>query len=106
VPGPDALFVRYAVTNKDTKPWDFTLALHSYYATSHVSKSTVEGPFSGATYVDKTQTPPVEAPATANSIPVDKFLEGVFPNLAGPVSLVDAGRKVRWPSFMSPFPVN
>jgi D-hexose-6-phosphate mutarotase len=86
--------VRYAVTNKDDKPWDFTLALHSYYGTSHVSKATIEGPFSGATYVDKTQNPPAEAPASANTIPVDKFLEGVFPNLAGPVSLVDGGRKV------------
>ena len=76
-------------------PFDFTTALHSYYGVSHVSKATIEGPFNGATYVDKTQNPPTEAPATSNAWPVNAFLEGVFPNLTGPVALADAGRKTR-----------
>ena len=85
------LLTRLTLKNTGSKDWDFTAALHSYYAVSHISKAKIEG-VGGATFVDKTKDPFVTAPLPAGDVKIDKFLEGVLPDLKGPVSLSDSGR--------------
>lgn len=67
----DHLYTKFHVKNTDAKPFDFTLALHSYYALSHVSNARLHG-LSGATFLDKTKNPPENTKITDSALAIDK----------------------------------
>ena len=57
----DKLSTELCVTNTDSSAWDFTAALHSYFSVTGIDKVTVSSPdFAGATFLDKTASPPKE----------------------------------------------
>lgn len=90
----DHLLTRLTAKNTGSKAWDFTGALHSYYGVSDVSKAKISG-VQGATFVDKTQDPFKTVMLPPAELGIETFLEGVLPDLKGPVSLSDKGRRVR-----------
>lgn len=90
----DHLLTRLTAKNTGSKAWDFTGALHSYYGVSDVSKASIAG-VQGATFVDKTKDPFETVPLPPAELGIEKFLEGVLPDLKGPVSVSDKGRRVR-----------
>lgn len=68
----DALTTKFQVQNTDMKPFDFTLALHSYYTLTHVSNGRISGDLAGASYLDKTKNPPESVKLSDSSIAIDK----------------------------------
>lgn len=90
----DHLLTRLTAKNTGSMAWDFTGALHSYYGVSDVSKASISG-VQGATFVDKTQDPFKTVTLPPAELGIQTFLEGVLPDLKGPVSLSDKGRRVR-----------
>lgn len=90
----DALCTELCVTNTGTKSFDFTAALHSYWSISAVKniKITNEA-FAGATFLDKTASPPAETKATGAEVLIKKETDSVYAGVAGDVLLVDSDRK-------------
>lgn len=90
----DHLLTRLTAKNTGSKAWDFTGALHSYYGVSDVAKASISG-VQGATFVDKTKDPFETVTLPPTELGITQFLEGVLPDLKGPVSLSDKGHRVR-----------
>ena len=70
--GSDSLDTTFSVLNKGDAPFQFTAALHSYWAVSTVPNITISGPFKGASYLDKTVDPPVTRTGEANDLTLSK----------------------------------
>lgn len=90
---PTKLISKFEVINKDEKDFEFTSALHSYYSCDDVEKIEIKGPFKNQVYVDKTKDPFVENKGDSDTIMINKFMEGVFPDMKGEVSIDDKVRK-------------
>jgi glucose-6-phosphate 1-epimerase len=90
----DALKTEFSVENTGDKPFDFTAALHSYWSISGVEniKITSEA-FAGASYLDKTASPPAEKNATGSEVTITKETDSVYAGVSGEVQLVDKKRK-------------
>ena len=76
--GSDSLDTTFSVLNKGDAPFQFTAALHSYWAVSTVPNITISGPFKGARYLDKTVDPPVTRTGEANDLTLSKATDSVY----------------------------
>ncbi|MDC0526124.1 D-hexose-6-phosphate mutarotase, partial [bacterium] len=89
----DKLATELCVTNTDSKRWDFTAALHSYWSVSGISNVKVtSADFNGAKYLDKTLSPPAEVSSSSDAITITKETDSVYAGVAGDVVLSDAER--------------
>ena len=92
--GDDALNTELCVTNTDTKNWDFTAALHSYWSCSAIKNVAVKSPsFDGATYLDKMLSPPSDVKSKSDTIKIKSETDAVYSGVSGDVKLADSGRK-------------
>ena len=73
-----SLVTNFSVLNKGDAPFQFTAALHSYWAVSTVPNITISGPFKGASYLDKTVDPPVTRTGEANDLTLSKATDSVY----------------------------
>ena len=90
----DKLATEFTVTNTDSKPFDFTAALHSYWSCSAIKNVKVTSPsFDGATYLDKMQSPPADVKSASDSITISDETDRVYAGVSGDVVLNDSGRK-------------
>jgi len=81
------------VENLSSEPFDFTLALHSYYSCSKVDDLAIEGPFLGKTKLDKTQDPPAITAADSDVVKIGAFTEEIYRNvLPGSCRLTDPAK--------------
>jgi glucose-6-phosphate 1-epimerase len=85
----DRLDLEFRVKNTDTKPFDFTTALHTYFAVTDINKCEVTGKFEGVQYLDKMEKPPKEKQETRKAIVFDKEVDSVYAGVSGEVTLVD-----------------
>ena len=89
-----ALQTELCVTNTDSKPFDFTAALHSYWSVSSIANVKVTSPgFKGASFLDKTASPPKDTKSTTDVITIGKETDSVYAGVSGDVQLVDKDRK-------------
>mmetsp|Transcript_41365 Transcript_41365/g.72652 ORF Transcript_41365/g.72652 Transcript_41365/m.72652 type:complete len:228 (+) Transcript_41365:134-817(+) len=89
----DRLATELTVTNTDSKPFDFTAALHSYWSISAVSNIAIKAPaFAGASFMDKTAVPPVKKKAEGSEITISGPVDSVYAGVTGDVQLVDSAR--------------
>jgi glucose-6-phosphate 1-epimerase len=89
----DRLKTEMTVTNTGEKNFDFTAALHSYWSTSAISNVKIASPdFNGASYLDKTASPPAEKAFEASELTISKETDSVFSGVSGDVQLVDSAR--------------
>jgi glucose-6-phosphate 1-epimerase len=89
----DAMKTELTVLNTGTKTFDFTAALHSYWSISGVKniKITSDG-FAGASYLDKTASPPAEKKTEGSEVTIKKEVDSVYAGVSGDVLLVDKKR--------------
>jgi len=88
-----ALCTEFTVTNTGDSAFDFTAALHSYWSISGISNIKISSPaFSGATYLDKMQSPPAEVTSSASEIAITSEVDQVFSGVSGDIMLADSGR--------------
>jgi glucose-6-phosphate 1-epimerase len=92
--GDDSMKTELCVTNTGDKNFDFTAALHSYWSISGVKniKITSED-FAGASYLDKTASPPAEKTAAGSDVTISKETDSVYAGVSGDVLLADKKRK-------------
>ncbi|EDO32295.1 predicted protein, partial [Nematostella vectensis] len=74
------LSTRLTIENKDTKPFDFTTLLHTYFRIPDVTKTTVTG-LRGASYVDKLQNGDI-CKETRDFVQVDCHTDRVYMDTA------------------------
>eukprot|EP00930_Biecheleria_cincta_P020842 TRINITY_DN15588_c0_g1_i1.p1 TRINITY_DN15588_c0_g1~~TRINITY_DN15588_c0_g1_i1.p1 ORF type:complete len:375 (-),score=71.12 TRINITY_DN15588_c0_g1_i1:171-1295(-) len=87
----NALDTTLRVENLSSDPFDFTLALHSYYSCSKIDDVTIEGPFLGRSKVDKTKN--TITAATTDVVKISDFTEEVYRNaLPGTCRLTDPAK--------------
>jgi glucose-6-phosphate 1-epimerase len=90
----DSLKTDFSVTNTDSKAFDFTAALHSYWSVEDIDGVKVSSPsFNGATYLDKMQSPPADVVSKSDSITIKGETDSVYAGVSGDVVLADAKRK-------------
>jgi len=90
----DALKTEFSVENTGNKAFDFTAALHSYWSISGVNNIKIKSDgFSGASFLDKTASPPAETKATGAEVVIKKETDSVYAGVSGDVELVDSKRK-------------
>lgn len=84
--GGESLSTELSVTNTDSKPFEFTTALHSYFS-AKVSGAKVSG-LKGLTYLDKEKDPsnPIKAEETREEVTFPGFVDCVY--LKAPSELV------------------
>jgi glucose-6-phosphate 1-epimerase len=86
----DKVHFQLEVINKDTTPFDFTLALHTYLDVSSLSNIKIAGAFKGAKVVDRNSNG-AESTETASELtissPIDKLYKGVTE-----AHLIDSGK--------------
>jgi len=87
--GSDSLDTTFSVLNKGDVPFQFTAALHSYWAVSTVPNITVSGPFKGASYLDKSVDPPVTRTGEANDLTISKATDSVYQDVWGDLKITD-----------------
>lgn len=73
---PDCLEWDLIVINLGDKPFDITLGMHTYFDVSSVKNIVINGPFSGATALDKVSG--AESKMGSNDIKVDKFMDVLY----------------------------
>jgi len=88
----DRLDTELCVTNTGAKTFDFTAALHSYWSISAVDKISITGDFDGATFLDKTASPPAETTSESASLSITKEVDSVYQGVSGDVVLNDSGK--------------
>lgn len=87
----NALDTTLRVENLSSEPFDFTLALHSYYSCSKIDDLTIEGPFLGHSKLDKTND--TITAATSDVVTVQQFTEQIHRNvLPGTCRLTDPAK--------------
>lgn len=64
------------VINLGDKPFDITMGMHTYFDVSSVKNIVINGPFSGATALDKVSG--AESKMGSNDIKVDKFMDVLY----------------------------
>jgi len=90
----DALRTELCVTNTGDSSFDFTAALHSYWSISSVKNIKITSDaFAGASFLDKTASPPAETKASSAEVIIKKETDSVYAGVSGDVLLVDSGRK-------------
>merc|ERR1719310_345946 len=92
----DELKTELTVMNTDAKTWDFTAALHTYWSVDGgIGSVKVTSPaFAGATYLDKTASPPADAKSASDVVTIAKETDSVYAGVSGAVVLSDAKRSV------------
>ncbi|KAL3907394.1 MAG: hypothetical protein SGPRY_010186, partial [Prymnesium sp.] len=98
--GEESLATELTVTNTDSKPFDFTAALHSYWSISSVKNIAIKSAaFEGASFLDKTADPPAKCTSTSSEIKIDSPVDSitlsalqVYAGVAGDVQLADSAR--------------
>lgn len=89
----DALNTELCVTNTGEKSFDFTAALHSYWSIGGVSGIKISSDaFKGATFLDKTASPPTEVKSDSSDVIITKETDSVYAGVSGDVQLVDKTR--------------
>ena len=73
---PDCLEWDLIVINLGDKPFDITMGMHTYFDVSSVKNIVINGPFSGATALDKVSG--AESKMGSNDIKVDKFMDVLY----------------------------
>jgi len=87
----NALDTTLRVENLSSDPFDFTLALHSYYSCSKIDDLTIEGPFLGHSKLDKAKD--TITTATSDVVKIPDFTEQVYRNvLPGTCRLTDPAK--------------
>merc|ERR1711871_884715 len=90
----DALRTELCVTNTGDSSFDFTAALHSYWSISSVENIKITSDaFAGASFLDKTASPPTETKASSAEVLITKETDSVYAGVTGDVLLVDSDRK-------------
>ena len=91
--GAGELRTTLTARNTGDTPFQVTGALHSYWAVSALKNVEVSGPFKGASYLDKTVSPPVRRTGDANdlTIPATQATESVYDDVWGDLSMADRG---------------
>lgn len=89
----DRLSTELAITNTGDQNFDFTTALHTYFSVSDVDKITIKSDgFDGASFLDKTASPPETKPCTSTEVKIGKETDSVYAGVAGEVAIVDPRR--------------
>lgn len=87
----DKLATEFTVTNTDSKTWDFTAALHSYWSVTGINNVKVSSPaFNGATYLDKTLSKPADVKSAVSDIKITKETDSVYAGVSGDVRSASA----------------
>ena len=73
---PDCLEWDLIVINLGDKPFDITMGMHTDFDVSSVKNIVINGPFSGATALDKVSG--AESKMGSNDIKVDKFMDVLY----------------------------
>jgi len=89
-----AINLQFRVENKGWESFDFTCALHTYFAVDDIDSCSVSG-LEGSSFLDKTLTPPErktqdDAEFVVNGAPVER----IYADVKGPVVLTDGDKKV------------
>jgi len=89
-----AVSISMRVENKGWETFDFTCALHTYFAVDDIDACSISG-LKDKTYVDKTVTPAAtktetDAEFKVNGAPVER----IYADVTGPVVLKDGAKKV------------
>jgi len=88
-----SLNTELTVTNTGDKAFDFTAALHTYWSVSGIGNIKISSPaFAGATFLDKTKSPPAETASTSSDVTISKEVDSVYAGVSGDVQLVDSKR--------------
>merc|ERR1719261_778220 len=91
--GDDAMQTELNVTNTGDKAFDFTAALHSYWSISGVENIKITSDaFAGASYLDKTASPPADKKAQGSEVKITKETDSVYAGVSGDVLLADSKR--------------
>lgn len=91
--GDDAMQTELNVTNTGDKAFDFTAALHSYWSISGVDNIKITSDaFKGASFLDKTASPPSETKEKRSELTIKKETDSVYSGVSGDVLLVDKKR--------------
>jgi len=89
----DRLATELAVTNMGDKAFDFTAALHTYWSITGIDNIKISSPaFAGASYLDKTASPPTEKESASADITISSAVDSVYAGVSGDVQLADSGR--------------
>eukprot|EP01035_Chromulina_nebulosa_P021109 gene21109-27353_t len=84
----DSLEWEIAVINLDTKPFDITLGLNTFFDVSSLKNVVISGPFAGAKYIDRITG--AEGVAASNDITITAPTDLLFPGLSGPITVTDS----------------
>lgn len=87
----DRLATDFRVKNVGDAPFDFTAALHSYFACEGIREVEIKGAFDGATFLDKMQSPPAETKFAGDVLKIEGETDSVFKGVSGEVELRDCG---------------
>ena len=86
--------LQFRVQNTGWESFDFTCALHTYFAVSDIDKCSISG-LGGKSYLDKTQSPAANAEQTEAEFKVQGApVERIYADVTGPVTLHDGDKKV------------
>lgn len=86
---PERLTTEFSVTNTGTDPFEFTAALHPYWAVSSVDAIKLVGDFEGKTYFDKLAS--VEKTAPSWDVTVSAPTDNVYRGVSGEIDVLDTG---------------
>ena len=89
--GATSLSTEFKVRNLGDAPFEFTGALHSYWAVSGIANVAVRGAFEGASYLDKMIEPPALVTSSASTVTITEETDRVFEGVSGDVVIEDSG---------------
>ena len=90
--GPNKLTATLAVTNTDSKPFDFTASFHTYFSVADISAVAVEG-LSGLKMLNRVAKPPAEGVAPAGAVTISGPVDSVYYNAPPSLTLQTGGGK-------------
>lgn len=86
---PDRLTTEFSVTNTGSDPFEFTAALHPYWAVSSIDTIKLVGDFEGKTYFDKLAS--VERTAPSWDVTIGAATDHVYRGVTGEIDVLDTG---------------
>ena len=84
------LYVKFIVTNTDTKPFEFTSALHSYFNVSDITNVSVEG-LEGSSYIDSLSN---KIAIQKGNLSITEEVDRVYFNVSKIIKLHDASETI------------
>jgi|TARA_B100000524_G_scaffold344025_1_gene240796 glucose-6-phosphate 1-epimerase len=83
----------FKVANTGDEAFEFTGALHSYWAVSAIDKVSIEGAFEGKKFLNKMADPPALQDAAGAAITISEETDAVYEGVGGTVTIKDSGKK-------------